>query len=60
MDERKKLSEVSLSEVMNKNIISVSSNTSVNTCAKQMLEDGISSLIVVDQQKRGVGIINEV
>jgi len=59
MDERKKLSEVSLSEVMNKNIISVSSTTSVNTCAKKMLEDGISSLIVVDQQKRGVGILTK-
>lgn len=59
MDERKKLSEVSLSEVMNKNIISVSSNTSVNSCAKQMLEHRISSLIVVDQQKRGVGIITK-
>ncbi|MGA8843593.1 MAG: CBS domain-containing protein [Nitrososphaeraceae archaeon] len=59
MDERKKLSEVSLSEVMNKNIISVSSTTLVNTCAKKMLEDGISSLIVVDQQKRGVGILTK-
>lgn len=59
MDERKKLSEISLAEVMNKNLISVRSTTSIRTCAKQMIEAGISSLIVVDEQKHGVSILTK-
>jgi CBS domain-containing protein len=59
MNESKKLSEISLAEVTNKNLISVRSTTSIRTCAKEMIEYGISSLIVVDEQKHGVSILTK-
>ena len=45
---------------MNKNIISVSSTTSVNTCAKKMLEDGISSIYCCGPAEAWRGYFNEV
>jgi CBS domain-containing protein len=44
----RRLDQVALDEVMSKNLITVGEQVNLNICAKLMLENKISSIIVVD------------
>jgi CBS domain-containing protein len=44
----KRLKEVGLEEVMSKNLVTVNEKANLNLCAKLMIENKISSIIVVD------------
>ena len=44
----RRLNEISVNEIMNKDLIKVEEQTNLNICARMMLENKISSIIVVD------------
>jgi CBS domain-containing protein len=44
----RRLNEVTVNEIMNKDLIKVEEQTNLNICARMMLENKISSIIVVD------------
>ena len=48
----RRLSEISVNEIMNKDLIKVEEQTNLNICARVMLEKKISSIIVVDKKKK--------
>jgi CBS domain-containing protein len=45
------LNEIRLEEVMSKNLITVTEEQDISSCAKIMLENNISSLVVVNNEK---------
>jgi CBS domain-containing protein len=49
------LNEIRLDEVMSKNLITVTEDQDVNSCAKIMIENNISSIIVVNNEKNDDG-----
>ena len=46
----KRLNEITLNEIMNKDLITVEEQTNLNICERMMLENKISSIIVVDNR----------
>ncbi|HET7284662.1 MAG TPA: CBS domain-containing protein [Nitrososphaeraceae archaeon] len=46
----KRLDEIKLNEIMNKDLITVEEQTNLNICKRMMLENKISSIIVVDSK----------
>jgi CBS domain-containing protein len=50
---------MNVSDVMTRHVISVSPNASVEDAAKQMLERGISGLVVVDDKGELAGVVTE-
>jgi CBS domain-containing protein len=44
----RRLNEVTINEIMNKDLIKVEDQTNLNICARMMFENKISSIIVVD------------
>lgn len=52
----RRLDEISVAEIMSKNLVKVEEGSDLRKCAKLMLEKGISSLIVVDGRKNLKGI----
>jgi CBS domain-containing protein len=55
----RRLDEISASEIMNKDLIKVEEPTNLNTCARIMLENRISSIIVVDNKGDLKGIFTK-
>ena len=56
----RRLDEVTVEEIMSKNLISVVEQENLQFCAKMMLENKISSIIVVDNNKQDLkGIITK-
>jgi CBS domain-containing protein len=55
----RQLDEIRLDEVMTSNLVTVGEETDLRKCAKLMLDKQISSLIVVDSQKRLKGIFTK-
>jgi CBS domain-containing protein len=54
------LDQVGLNEIMSKNLITVSEHANLQLCAKLMLENKISSILVVDNNKQDLkGIITK-
>ncbi|HEX5978722.1 MAG TPA: CBS domain-containing protein, partial [Nitrososphaeraceae archaeon] len=48
-----------ISDIMRKKLISVEDSASVQEAAKKMLDKNISSLIVVDENSRPIGLVTE-
>jgi len=46
----KRLNEITLNEIMNKDLITVEEQTNLNICERMMLENKVSSIIVVDNR----------
>jgi CBS domain-containing protein len=55
----RRLDEISVSEIMNKDLIKVEEQTNLNTCATIMLENKISSIIVVNNKGDLKGIFTK-
>jgi CBS domain-containing protein len=55
----RRLGEISASEIMNKDLIKVEEQTNLNTCARIMLDNKISSVIVVDNKGDLKGIFTK-
>lgn len=55
----RRLKEVALEEVMSKNLVTVNEKEDLNLCAKLMIENKISSLIVTDDKDVLSGIITK-
>ena len=55
----RRLDEIMVKEIMSKNLVTVEENSDSRTCAKLMLEKGISSLIVVDGRTNLKGILTK-
>ena len=55
----RRLSEISVNEIMNKDLIKVEEQTNLNICARVMLEKKISSIIVVDNKGELKGIFTK-
>ena len=55
----RRLDEISVAEIMSKNLVTVEEGSDLRKCAKLMLEKGISSLIVVDGRKNLKGIFTK-
>lgn len=55
----RRLNEVSVNEIMNKDLIKVREQTNLDICAEMMLEKEISSLVVVDNEGVLKGIITK-
>jgi len=53
------LSEIALKELGNKKLITVGEDTSMDHCAKLMLDKHISSLVIIDNQDKPKGIITK-
>jgi CBS domain-containing protein len=58
MPERR-LKEVGVEEVMSKNLVTVNAQTDLNVCAKLMIENKISSIIVTDDKGNLKGIFTK-
>jgi len=52
-------SELNVSHVMKKNVLSIDSEASVKDAASKMVQHGVGSLVVTEQEARPVGIITE-
>ena len=50
---------MNVSHVMNANVVSIDSEASVKDAATKMVQHGIGSLVVTEQEARPVGIITE-
>ena len=48
-----------ISDIMRKKLISVEDSASVQEAAKKMLDKNISSLVVVDENSRPIGLVTE-
>ena len=55
----RRLDEISVNEIMNKDLIKVEEQTNLNICARMMLENKISSIIVVDNKGDLKGIFTK-
>lgn len=55
----RRLDEITVAEIMSKNLVTVDEGSDLRKCAKLMLEKGISSLIVVDGRKNLKGIFTK-
>jgi CBS domain-containing protein len=56
----RRLDQVGLNEIMSKNLITVGEHATIQLCAKLMLENKISSILVVDSNKQDLkGIITK-
>ncbi|HET7284244.1 MAG TPA: CBS domain-containing protein, partial [Nitrososphaeraceae archaeon] len=55
----RRLNEVTINEIMNKDLIKVEEQTNLNICARTMLENKISSIIVVDNGRDLKGIFTK-
>ena len=55
----KKLSEVLVSEIMKKNLLTVSVDSEIKYCTSLMLKNNLSSLILVDEIGRQKGIVTK-
>jgi CBS domain-containing protein len=53
------LNEIPLDEVMSKNLITVTEDQDVSSCAKIMIENNISSIIIVNNEKMMMGIFTK-
>ena len=49
----RRLNEITSNEIMNKDLRKVEEQTNLNICARMMLENKISSIIVVDNGEKG-------
>ena len=57
--QERRLKEVALEEVMSKNLVTVNTQTDLNVCAKLMIENKISSIIVTDDKGSLKGIFTK-
>ena len=57
--QERRLKEVALEEVMSKNLVTVNTQTGLNVCAKLMIENKISSIIVTDDKGSLKGIFTK-
>ncbi len=55
----RRLDEITIAEIMSKELVTVDEESDLRKCAKLMLERGISSLIVVDGKKNLKGIFTK-
>jgi CBS domain-containing protein len=55
----RRLDEITVAEIMSKNLVTVDERSDLRKCAKLMLEEGISSLIVVDNRQNLKGIFTK-
>ena len=55
----RRLNEVTVNEIMNKDLTKVEEQTNLNICARMMLENKISSIIVVDNNGDLKGIFTK-
>lgn len=55
----KRLSEITLKELIHKKLITVNENSTIDYCSKLMLKNNISSLIVIDNEGKDKGIITK-
>lgn len=55
----KRLDEILIKEIMSKDLVTVEEDSDSRKCAKLMLENGISSLIVVNRSKNLKGILTK-
>jgi CBS domain-containing protein len=55
----RRLNEISVNEIMNKDLIKVEQQTNLDICAMTMLEKEISSIVVVDNEGELKGIITK-
>jgi CBS domain-containing protein len=55
----RRLDEITVDEIMSKNLVTVDEGYDLRKCAKLMLEKGISSLIVLDGRKNHKGIFTK-
>jgi len=55
----RRLNEISVNEIMNKDLIKVGEQTNLDICARMMLEKEISSVVVVDNEGVLKGIITK-
>lgn len=53
------LGEITLDEVMTRNLVTVHEDADLKSCAQMMLDKGISSLVVVDAKKKLKGIFTK-
>ena len=51
--------EMALKEIMTKKVVTVSTTTSAEVCAKLMIEHKIGSVVVIDDKKKTIGIITK-
>lgn len=51
--------DMAVKEIMTKNVITVTPNTSTEVCAKLLIENSIGSVVVVDSGEKNVGIITK-
>jgi CBS domain-containing protein len=55
----RRLYEITINEIMSKNLVTTEEQTDLNVCAKMMLEKKISSIIVIDKNKNLTGIFTK-
>jgi CBS domain-containing protein len=55
----RRLNEITINEIMSKNLVTVEEQTDLNVCAKIMLEKKISSIIVINKNKDLTGIFTK-
>lgn len=55
----RRLDEITVAEIMSRNLVTVDEGSDLRKCAKLMLEKGISSLIVLDGRKNLKGIFTK-
>ena len=55
----RRLDEITLNEIMNKDLVTVEEQTNLNICARMMLDNKISSVIVVDNKGDLKGIFTK-
>ncbi len=55
----KKLYEIMLSEIMNKNLVTINQNSEIKKCTYLMLKNNLSSLILVDEEGFQSGMITK-
>jgi len=55
----RRLNEITINEIMSKDLVTVDEQTDLNVCAKNMLEKKISSIIVIDKNEDLRGIFTK-
>jgi CBS domain-containing protein len=55
----KRLNEIALKELIQKTLVTINENDTVDNCSKLMLENNISSLVITDDNQKDKGIITK-
>jgi CBS domain-containing protein len=55
----KRLSEIALKELIQKTLVTITENNTVDNCSKLMLKNNISSLVITDDNQKDKGIITK-